>query len=170
VRSRVAAPLAALALAACASVPAPQSITGRLSLQADATTERAVQSLSAAFELRGDAERGELRLSTPLGTTIAAASWAPGEARLDSAQGQRRFADLEQLSLGAFGESLPLPALPDWLRARPWAGAPHRIASSGFEQLGWDIDLARFDSGQLLASRRGVPALRLRVLLDRAAP
>ena len=171
---RAATLLAALALAGCATVPPaqPGTISGRLALQVDASQDRAAQSLSAGFDLSGSAERGELRLSTPLGTTLAAASWGPGEARLVTPQGERRFDDLDALSRDALGESLPLRALPDWLRGRPWAGAEQPAQplqpGPGFVQLGWTIDLARFEAGQLLAWRAGPPGVRLRVQLDPA--
>ena len=43
-----------------------------------------------------------------------------------------------------------------------------RLALPGFAQLGWHIDLARFDSGLLQARRAGPPAVRLRAQIDRA--
>jgi outer membrane lipoprotein LolB len=145
---------------------------GRLSLQVEAHADRPAQSLSAAFELRGNAESGELRLSTPLGTTLAAAAWAPGEATLSTPQGQTRYADLDALSFATFGETLPLRALPDWLKGQAWAGATQPAVplapGPGFTQLGWRIDLARFGSGQVLAVRAGPPAVRLRAQLDDA--
>jgi outer membrane lipoprotein LolB len=164
--------LAALALVGCAAVPPaePGTITGRLALQVDAFQDRPSQSLSGGFDLRGNADRGELRLSTPLGTTLAAAYWSPGEARLVTPQGERRFDDLDALSRDAFGESLPLRALPDWLNGRPWPGAAEPAQplqpGPGFVQLGWTIDLARFEAGHLLASRAGPPAVRLRAQRD----
>jgi outer membrane lipoprotein LolB len=169
--------LAALALAGCAAVPPvtprPYAVSGRLALLVDAHQDRPAQSLSGTFDLRGNADRGELRLSTPLGTTLAAAFWGPGEARLVTPQGEKRFEDLDTLSRDAFGESLPLRALPDWLRGRPWVGTAEPAQplqpGPGFVQLGWIIDLARFDSGQLQAWRIGPPGVRLRAQLD-AAP
>jgi outer membrane lipoprotein LolB len=165
--------LALAALAGCTAVPsAPTSaaVSGRLALQVEAFQARPAQSLSAGFDLRGDATTGELRLSTPLGTTLAAAYWAPGEARLVTPEGERRFEDLDALSRDTFGESLPLRALPDWLQGRPWAGAGAARAlptGPGFEQLGWTVDLAGFDAGQWRASRAGPPAVRLRAQLER---
>jgi len=166
--------LATLALAASTALPpAPngsQALSGRLALQVDALPDRPAQSISASFDLRGNAEQGELRLSTPLGTTLAAAFWGPSEARLVTPQGERRYDDLDALSRDAFGESLPLRALPDWLQGRPWDGAAEPAMplqpGPGFVQLGWSIDLARFDSGQLQASRAGPPAVRLRAQID----
>jgi outer membrane lipoprotein LolB len=166
--------LAALALAGCAAVPpAPpgtQTLSGRLALQVEAQPDRPAQSISASFDLRGSAEQGELRLSTPLGTTLAAAFWGPGEARLVTPQGEQRFDSLDALSRDVFGESLPLRALPDWLRGQPWPGAPDPARplqpGPGFVQMGWTIDLARFDAGQLLAWRAGPPGVRLRAQLD----
>jgi outer membrane lipoprotein LolB len=172
---RLATVAATLALIGCATpppAPGTELLSGRLSLQVEAHLDRPAQSISAAFDLRGGAERGELRLSTALGTTLAAASWEPAEARLVTPQGETRFADLDGLSRAVFGEALPLRALPDWLHGRPWpgAGVPARpmVPGPGFEQLGWSIDLARFDNGQLLAWRSGPPGVRLRAQLDRA--
>jgi outer membrane lipoprotein LolB len=162
-------------LAGCATPPPgpPDAgvLSGRLSLQVDADGSRPAQSLSASFDLRGSAERGELRLSTPLGMTLAAASWSPGQAQLETPQGgKQEFADLDALSRQAFGETLPLRALPDWLRGRPWPDAASPALplapGPGFEQLGWRIDLARFAERQLQALRAGPPAVRLRAQLD----
>ena len=164
---------AALALAGCAALPpastGSQPLSGRLALQVDALPDRPAQAISASFDLRGTAEQGELRLSTPLGTTLAAASWGAGEARLVTPQGEKRFDDLDALSRETFGESLPLRALPDWLQGRPWPAEPARPLEPGpgFVQLGWSIDLARFAAGQLQAWREGPPAVRLRAQLDR---
>jgi outer membrane lipoprotein LolB len=159
--------LATLALAGCAAVPpAPgtQTLSGRLALQVEAQPDRPAQSISASFDLRGSAEQGELRLSTPLGTTLAAAFWGPGEARLVTPQGEQRFDSLDALSRDVFGESLPLRALPDWLRGQPWPGAPDPARplqpGPGF------VQMARFDAGQLLAWRAGPPGVRLRAQLD----
>ena len=169
--SRAAALLAALALGGCALplVPPPGTLSGRLSVQVEAVGERAAQSISAGFELQGDADRGTLRLSTALGTTLATAHWDTGEARLVTAQGEQHFVALEDLSVAAFGEALPLRALPDWLRGRPWPGAAAQVtAAPGFDQLGWTIDLARFGTGYLLAWRVAAAAVLLRAKLDDA--
>ncbi len=173
---RAAAPLlAALAAAGCALLPPATptgAVAGRLSLQVDAQADRPAQSISAAFELSGDAERGELRLNSPLGLTLATARWDGAAAHLVTTGGKQDFSDLDALSMAAFGEALPLRALPDWLRGRPWPGAGHQprapAGGAGFEQLGWTIDLARFDEGRLLAWRAGPPGVRLHAKLDMA--
>jgi hypothetical protein len=72
--------------------------TGRLSLQVQASPDRPSQSLSAAFELRGGATTGELRMLSPLGTLLVAASWNDKMATLSTPEGQRRFDNLDQLS------------------------------------------------------------------------
>ena len=96
-----------------------------MSLRVDASATRMAQNLSAAFELRGDAEAGELRLISPLGTSLAHARWAPGRVRLQTANGERSFDSLDDLAREALGETVPLAALPSWLGGRPWPGAPH---------------------------------------------
>ena len=162
--------VAALSLAGCATrapEPGPAWTSGRLALRVDAPGDEVPRSVSASFELRGDAVQGELRLNSPLGTRVAEASWGPSGARLRSADGETAFTDLDELSRQALGEALPLRALPDWLAGRPWSGAGHRLRDDGFEQLGWLVDLRRLADGRLDASRPAPPTLRVRVLLDR---
>lgn len=165
---------AAAWLAGCTTLePPPQQAwaQGRLSVRIAASAGQPARSESAAFELRGDGQRGELRLSTPLGTLLAVAAWSPGEATLTTPQGRAAFDTLSGLARESLGEDLPLQALPDWLQGRPWSGAPHRPAAPegarGFEQLGWRIDLSRHVDGLLLAEREAPPAVTLRVRLER---
>jgi outer membrane lipoprotein LolB len=161
---------AALFVGGCATrQPAPAEAgwtSGRLSVQVAAHEESPARSLSASFDLRGNGERGELRLSTPLGTQLAAARWSPGEAWLATPTGQTHYADLEALSRAVLGEALPLQALPDWLAARPWPGAAWRPLVSGFEQLGWRVDVAGFADGRVDAVRDTPPAVLLRARID----
>lgn len=165
--------LAAAWLAGCATPQrapgeAPWT-TGRLSVRVDATPTQASQSMSAGFELRGGGDSGELRLNSPLGTRVATARWAPGQAVLQTPEGEQRFTDLDELSRRALGESLPLAALPDWLAARPWPGAGHTAGAEGFEQLGWQVQLARRAEGWIEAQRIALPVVRVRVKLDEAS-
>ena len=174
-RLRAAAWVVALsALAGCATPPAPPDespwTTGRLSLRVEASAERPQQSLSVAFELQGNGVRGELRLNSPLGTQLATARWASGRALLRTTDGEREFADLDDLSRQALGEALPLAALPDWLSGRPWSGAPHGAQPDGFEQLGWRVQTERQFEGWITARRERPPAVHLRVKLERPEP
>ena len=166
----------ALLLAACAVVPttppnAGESLSGRLAVKVDADAANAARSVSAAFELQGDPQRGRLNLSTPLGSVLAQARWAPGSVVLVTPQGERQFADLDALTSEVLGESLPLAALFDWLRGRPWAGATSTVSSPpaerGFEQLGWAVSLARFDDAWVVATRTRPPTVTVRAKMDR---
>jgi outer membrane lipoprotein LolB len=164
--------LAALALvvAGCASVPprSPADLAGRLALRVDGAD--AARSFSADFDLRGDAGRGSLRLTGPLGTTLGEARWQPGGAELQTGEGTRRFETLDGLAESLLGEALPLAALIEWLRGRAWPGAASQARADGFDQLGWTIDLARYATdGVLLARREQAPAVSVRVKLDRAS-
>ena len=105
----------------------------------------------------------------------------------------RRFASLDELTREALGESVPIEAWFDWLRGRPWPGAPSApvgaaavapvgcrgrasrrapSASSatpapGFRQLGWRVDLAQFDAGTIAATRETpAPVVSVRIRLD----
>ena len=93
--------LGAALVSACATVTPPAApmdetgaLSGRLTLKVEAHDDQPSRSINAIFDLRGDARRGELNLTTPLGTTLARARWRPGEALLSSSQGEQRHADL----------------------------------------------------------------------------
>lgn len=157
----VAVALATL-LGGCAQLPrtsakgsADAFWSGRLSLQVQSSPP---QSLSAAFELKGAPERGELRLSTPLGTTLLTARWSPLEAMLEAENQTRRYQDIQTLLLQATGADLPVPALFAWLKGQP------------SQADGWSADLSRHADGRIIASRsQPGPAAQLRIVLD-AAP
>lgn len=149
----------ALGLVACAT-PVPRStpdLSGRLAVR---VAGDAARSLSAAFELTGNAQAGSLALTSPLGTVLAQARWAPGRATLQTPDGQSQHASLDDLAEAALGERIPLAALLDWLHGRPWAGAPALplpAPATGFSQLGWQVDLARRADGWVQAQRDQPP-------------
>lgn len=167
----------ALLVTGCASIPPAPGLmaantpwtTGRMSVRVDASPARVAQNVSAAFELRGDGGVGELRLMSALGTSLAHARWAPGQVRLETPDGERSFDNLDELSRQALGEALPLAALPDWLAGRPWSGAAYTATADGFEQLGWQVQLARRSEGFIEARRATAPAVLLRIKLDAPA-
>ena len=100
---------------------------------------------------------------------LAQARWQPGTAQLDTPESSRSFSTLDALAEAMLGEALPLAALIDWLRGRPWAAAPSMAIAGGFEQLGWRVDLARRAAGLIEAARERAPALSVRVRLEPAS-
>ncbi len=167
-RARLAAGITAALLSACATAPTPLEglISGRLAVNVAASTAEPARQLSGSFELRGNAARGQLDLVSPIGVTVAQARWMPGRVELAGPAGPTIFASLDELSEQTFGEPLPLAALFDWLRGRPWAGAPSRPQAGGFEQLGWTVDTSRLAAGQLEARRAAPPVVTLRARLE----
>ena len=173
-RAAAALGVAAL-LGACASVqPLPASVdrlSGRLAVRVDAVADAPVRNVNAAFELEGDARAGRLNLNSPLGSVLAQARWSPGSVVLATPEGEQSFADLDALTREALGESVPVVALFDWLRGRPWPGAESVAnappAEPGFRQLGWNVDLARFGEAWVAARRDTAPAVLVRAKLDR---
>ena len=170
------AALVVLVLAACASLPkagsAPgETFSGRLAVRVEASDAVAAHSLTAAFELQGDAQTGRLDLSTPLGNTLARATWTPHSVVLATPGSQKRYPDLDALTSDLLGESLPVAAMFDWLHGRPWPGASSIAVAPadqpGFEQLGWIVNLAQLDHGSISARRELPPPMTVRVKLDR---
>jgi len=170
-----------LLIAGCASVargPAPpeasaqaRHFSGKLSVQVAATSEQARQGGSANFDLQGEAARGQLELSSPLGSLQARARWTEHEAVLTLPKNEQRFDDLDHLSEAMLGEAIPVAALFDWLQGRPWPQAPAQMldaGATGFEQIGWRVDLSRFPEGLILAKRLAEPVVTLRIRLEQA--
>ena len=167
---------AAMVLAGCSTLTPPDDrltgdlLAGRLSVQVAATDGEPAHGLSASFELSGTPQRGRLDLNTPLGSTVARACWNPEAVVLDTPQGQTRHASLDEMTRAVVGEALPVPALFDWLRGRPWPGAVS-VATvapepAGFSQLGWQVDLSRFNEARLIARRAAPPTVTVQVKLD----
>jgi len=176
--------LGATALAGCSSVPrasgadatalaqAPR-LTGKFGLIVPAGPggQPRGQNVNASFELLGDPRRGQLEMSTPMGSLVARVSWQPGSAWVKTPDGDRAYDDIDALTQELLGEALPVQALFDWLRGRPWPQAPSRAADgTGFQQLGWQVDLRRFGD-QLISAQRlnpngSEPLATLRLKLD----
>lgn len=158
-------------LGGCATAHGPAgaptgTLSGRLSVRVEGQAER---SIAADFDLSGSAREGQLLLSGPLGTTAARARWSPGQAVLESGGQASQHADLDALATAALGEAIPIAALFDWLRGRAWAGAPATPRSdgtAGFEQLGWQVSLARWAEGWIEAVRAAPPVITVRARLE----
>ena len=152
--------LVSLLLAACAA-PQPPAATptdmgpwsGRLGLSVQ---DRPGESFSAGFELKGNAQRGELELHSPLGGTLGLLQWEPGKATLRSSSRTTDFESLDALVAQVAGTPIPVAALFDWLRG---------IATA---VPGWTPDLSQLGQGRISAVRTDPPPqASLRVLLER---
>lgn len=161
------------ALAGCATRPPPEAdrpwTSGRITINVEASADKPAQRVTAEFDLRGDARRGELQLSSTVGTRFATLSWSADEAVLDTGSGPVRYRDLESLSRAALGEPLPLQALPDWLAGRPWSGADSQAVEGGFQQMGWRVGLAARSQGRIEARREAPPRVSVVLRLEDAA-
>ncbi len=131
---------------------------GRLAVHAEpdlAAGQSQAQAFSAAFELRGSADVGELLLLTPLGSTAASIRWNPKGAELQAQGATHQFGSLQQLVLHALGSSVPVPALFQWLRGQA-------VAADG-----WQVDLSLFTQGKIMARRdQPEPRAELRLVLE----
>lgn len=149
-------------LAGCASpqrTPPQEALSertfwsGRLALQVEG---QAAQSFSSAFELQGNAERGELSLFSPLGSVLAQLQWAPGLAKLQNSGHTSTSDSLDALLIQATGTAIPAQALFSWLRGLE-ATVP-----------GWQADLHAIDQGRLVATRHApTPQAILRIAFER---
>ena len=166
---KIAALLLAVVLTGCAQLPREQApttearLSGRISVTVAGDVHNRGTGGAASFELFGGPQAGRLELTSPLGTLVARASWQPGLVALQTPDGERRFDDLDALTREMLGETVPVAALFDWLKARPWPAAPHQQTANGFEQLGWRIEPKL---PALVATRLATPIVTLRAKLD----
>jgi outer membrane lipoprotein LolB len=151
---------ALLAASGCATVIKPlngadaKAWTGRMALRIESEPE---QTFAALFELRGTAETGELTLTSPIGSTLAALRWAPGEAVLNDGGRARRFDSVDLLIQAATGAPIPVGALFGWLEGR------------NAQVSGWKAELGQLAQGRLQARREApLPSADLRVVFERA--
>ena len=115
------------------------------------------QSFSASFELDGNAELGTLRLTSPLGTTLAVMQWAPGSAVLAGTGAPRQFDSLGALTQATIGLDLPIAVLFDWLQGTATQAAL------------WEADLTELGNGKLTA-KRTAPDMRAEIKLLMEVP
>jgi outer membrane lipoprotein LolB len=131
---------------------------GRLSMQVDASPDDTAskrQSFAASFELSGTPQAGELRLLTPLGSTLAAIRWTHQYAVLEARGESRSYAGLDVLTQDLLGAPVPAPALFAWLQGNALSGS------------GWQVDLSEYAQGKVNAARlEPLPQAHLRLILE----
>jgi len=150
-------------IAGCAtpSIPEGQLLSysspwhGRLSLRIS-PDQGPPQAFSAAFELSGNQQAGELTLYGPLGTTAASMAWSPQSAFMRTNGEVRYFGSLSELIREAVGTELPVNAL------FAWVAGESKVAN------GWRADLSDYPRGRIKASRQDpAPSAELNLILTR---
>ena len=125
---------------------------GRISLQVESEPP---QAFFAGFELKGKAERGQLTLTSPIGSVLGVMRWSPDEALLESGNTTRRFESVDALIEQTTGAAIPVGALFDWLNGQNTTYS------------GWSADLSRQPGGRIDATRtEPAPLAKLRIVLD----
>lgn len=114
------------------------------------------EQFSFTFDLQGTAENGELTIYSPLGSTVAVASWTPNSAVLTEGNKQKHFASMEDLTQQLTGAALPLPTLMAWLNR------------DGPSLDGWQIKAENLPRSRRIFAQRSspLPKLHLTLLLD----
>lgn len=167
-------------LAACSSTPLlretatlsladePFEIAGRLSAR------HGNEAAAANFRWTHRADRDELTLATPLGSTLARIDGTQGQVRLELPDGRVADApDWEALTLKVLGAPIPVRGLAWWLRGVPHPGSVHTIErdaaarASVLWQNGWEIVYGYNEAGaRPTRLRLTYPDTELRLVLD----
>ncbi len=125
---------------------------GRISLHIESEPP---QAFFASFELKGQAEQGELSLTSPIGSVLGVMRWSPTEATLESGGQVKQYASVDVLLEQTTGAAVPVSALFDWLKG------------NNTSLNGWTADLSRQNTGRIDAVRLApLPQTRLRIVLD----
>lgn len=126
---------------------------GRIAVKVASTPP---QTISAQFELAGNATAGRMDLSTPLGTTIAQMQWSPQSADLLARGETRSFSSLIDMTSATLGAELPVTALFQWLQGQ------------AVEAPGWQVNLSDWAQGRISAQRTAPsPQVDLKIILER---
>lgn len=131
----------------------PAFWSGRISLQIQSEP---VQAFFAGFELRGQADNGELTLISPLGSILGVMRWTPLDATLEQGGNIRRFLSADELLVQTTGAAVPVATLFDWLSGKNTTTP------------GWAADLSQQGAGRITAQRtEPMPPASLRIVLDK---
>jgi outer membrane lipoprotein LolB len=114
-----------------------------------------VQAFSANFDLQGHPAKGELLLTSPLGTTLASMQWNEQAATLIANGARQSYNSLQELALHATGTDIPIASLFAWLAGRAQ------------ETPGWQADLTELPDGRLQAQHLEEVQAELKIILDR---
>lgn len=170
----LAAACAALAIAGCASLPAPTATEApAFELSARVAVRYGNESATGRAEWRHAATSDDLVISSPIGQGIAELTRRGGTYTLVTSDGKRHTAsDAEALTESVLGWRLPLAGLPDWVRGRPMPGVPARTQSADgrlaeFAQSGWTIALLEYgENGLPRRLRLTRDALDIRLVIE----
>jgi outer membrane lipoprotein LolB len=132
--------------------------SGRLSLviEPEAGSSSQAQSFSGSFELRGNAEVGELDLLTPLGQIVMRLRWRPDIAVIFRGSQRQIYANAQDLIQQATGASLSLAQLFSWLQGKEEKAQTDE----------WQVDLAARAQGRIIARRSQPTPAVLRIALE----
>lgn len=176
-----ATPSAPLSTAAVAPYQAAIELNGRLSVNYSKDGKR--ETLSGKFNWLQTADRTDVSLASPLGSTIATITVAPGYASLTEAGKAPRVADdIDSLSAQTLGWTLPVSGLRDWLQGHATAADGSRYTASPAHNSvttrdGWQLDYVSWqDEGAAVPRPRridvargavgGIEDMQIRIVID----
>ena len=147
------------ALVGCAQInPANRSAgkayEGRLALTVHQASSETWQ---ARFHLEGSDAVGRLTLISPLGTTLAQASWSEGSARIQRGSDIKDYASANAMLNALIGSGIRMEQLWRWVENKPGT-----IDS-------WEVEqLIRDDQTRLVTAKRAMPKppLTLKILIQ----
>jgi len=164
--------LAALALAACASV-GPSIEKPEFDLAGRLAARYGNESFSGNLSWQHARNADEMLISTSLGQGVARIVREGESVTLTTAEPREyRAADAEALTEQVLGFRVPLAGLADWVRGRPSAESPAtaEYAPDGrllsLQQGGWNIEFVAYEGKLPSRIRLAYPGIELRLAIS----
>lgn len=163
-------------LAGCAQLPplAPGSGTaGGFEMAGRVAVRYGQESATARVQWRHSDASDDLLITNPLGQGVARIVRDDGQVRLETSDGRTfRAPDAESLTEQVLGWRLPLQGLPDWMRARPRAGAPAEVQPGegakpfSLRQDGWQVEYEEYAGNRPARMRLSHPGVEIRLAVE----
>ena len=164
--------VAALALAACASV-APSIEKPEFDLSGRLAARYGDESFSANLAWRHARNADEMLITTALGQGVARIVREGESVTLTTAEPREyRAADAEELTEQVLGFRVPLAGLAEWVRGRPSTESPAtaEYAPDGrllsLQQGGWSIEFVEYEGKLPSRMRLAYPGIELRLAIS----
>ena len=165
--------VAALALAACATLPKPEAppTEGAFELHGRVAVRYGSDGASGNIAWRHSAQADDLLITSFLGQGVARIRRSDGEVQLVADGKEHRAPDAETLTERVLGWRLPLEGLPDWVQGRPAPGRADQLRREGerlvaFVQDDWKVEYQAFDGDRPSRLRLTRPNLEIRLIVD----
>lgn len=160
-------------LAACTSLPKPDTGGGVFSLQGRIAVKYGEETLSGLLQWQAEANADSLLLSSPIGQGLASIRRnAEGVTLIRPGEPDMQAESVESLTESALGFRIPLQGLRHWILGQPAPEPESRVVRNGsgeiseIEQDGWKVEYQDFVDNRARKLKISRPGMMLKLVVD----